>query len=113
MPRKRVPKSSKPAPELATLNSLPEELHDEILDYIFGASPSLKHTVRFDPKVNREVPTDTGRWIDGLRYPRRKELSELALVCPAWRTAVQSRLFCHSKSSTPFLAVHMIWYDMI
>lgn len=71
--------------------TLPNELHDMILENIFGDCPSgfpLKTTGR---------DTLEG-WQVALRHPRRKELSNLALVCRQWTYLVQSRIYKNSMS---------------
>ncbi|KAL2018730.1 hypothetical protein VTK56DRAFT_436 [Thermocarpiscus australiensis] len=68
-----------------SLNDLPAEIHECILDHLFGfrVSPASKSSV--------------SRWGTALRHPRRKELSELALVSRAWRGLIQERLYRHIK----------------
>ncbi|KAM7191909.1 hypothetical protein V8F33_008633 [Rhypophila sp. PSN 637] len=67
------------------LNDLPAEIHECILDHLFGfrVSPTSKSSVM--------------RWGTALRHSRRKELSELSLVSPAWRVLIQERLYRHIK----------------
>ena len=68
-----------------SLCDLPAEIHECILDHVFGfrVSPASKSSVT--------------RWGTALRHPRRKELSELSLVSRAWRVLIQERLFRHIK----------------
>ncbi|KAK8061581.1 hypothetical protein PG994_007947 [Apiospora phragmitis] len=75
-----------------TLDQLPAEIHECIMDHLFGyrvstASPSSLSI----PSVNARS------WNTALRHSRRKELSNLALVMPAWRWTVQQRLYRHIK----------------
>ena len=67
------------------LNDLPAEIHECILDHLFGfrVSPTSKSSV--------------SRWGTALRHSRRKELSELALVSRIWRVLIQERLYRHIK----------------
>ena len=67
------------------LNDLPAEIHECILDHLFGfrVSPTSKSSIM--------------RWGTALRHSRRKELSELSLVSPAWRVLIQERLYRHIK----------------
>ncbi|KAM7191135.1 hypothetical protein V8F20_009453 [Naviculisporaceae sp. PSN 640] len=67
------------------LNDLPAEIHECILDHLFGfrVSPTSKSSIM--------------RWGTALRHSRRKELSELSLVSPAWRDLIQERLYRHIK----------------
>lgn len=72
-------------PAATDLNDLPAEIHECILDHLFGfrVSPASKSSVM--------------RWGTALRHSRRKELSELALVSRAWRVLIQERLYRHIK----------------
>ncbi|KAI5296345.1 hypothetical protein KEM56_005463, partial [Ascosphaera pollenicola] len=79
--------------------SLPLELHDAILDYALATRrtrPPL-HPPSFASNSNTPstVASSTGRWVRDIRHPRRKAVSELALVCPAWREAIQARVYSH------------------
>ncbi|KAK0610563.1 hypothetical protein B0T17DRAFT_500051 [Bombardia bombarda] len=67
------------------LNDLPAEIHECILDHLFGfrVSPTSKSSIT--------------RWGTALRHSRRKELSELSLVSLAWRVLIQERLYRHIK----------------
>ncbi|KAK4452144.1 hypothetical protein QBC34DRAFT_294007 [Podospora aff. communis PSN243] len=67
------------------LNDLPAEIHECILDHLFG--------FRVSPKSKSSIM----RWGTALRHPRRKELSELSLVSRAWRVLIQERLYRHIK----------------
>ena len=70
-------------------NNLPTEIHEAILDQLFGARGSLNAIT--------PATSSTCSWSKSLRHPRRKILSDLALVCPAWRTLVQGRIYRHSQ----------------
>ena len=39
----------------------------------------------------------TRNWSSAMRHPRRKQLSDLALVSRSWRCMTQARLYRHSK----------------
>lgn len=73
-------------------NDLPFEIHEAILDHLFGERTSGSGNV---------VPgrPDARSWIRALRHPRRKALSNLALISPIWRGLVQERIYRHSKFS--------------
>lgn len=95
LPESTPPTSPEETSEVKTprclLVTLPNELHDMILENIFGDCPSgfpLETTGR---------DTLEG-WQVALRHPRRKELSNLALVCRQWTYLVQSRIY---KNSMP------------
>ena len=74
----------------AALTSLPEEIQQRILDMLMG---NLKP---ISPSATRENQAyGTRNWSDSMRHPRAKELTNLALVTPAWRRMVQERLYRH------------------
>lgn len=68
-----------------SISDLPAEIHECILDHLFGfrVSPASKSSIT--------------RWGTALRHPRRKELSGLSLVSRAWRVLIQERLYRHIK----------------
>ncbi|KAK3322038.1 hypothetical protein B0H66DRAFT_531393 [Apodospora peruviana] len=67
------------------LNDLPAEIHECILDHLFGF------------RVSTTSKSSIMRWGTALRHSRRKELSELSLVSAAWRVLIQERLYRHIK----------------
>ncbi|KAH6692678.1 hypothetical protein F5X68DRAFT_259290 [Plectosphaerella plurivora] len=77
------PALSHPAP---TFESLPAEIHESILDHIFGYRISM--VVKRSPHR---------KWNKSLRYARRKELSDLCLVNRMYQGLVQQRLFQHLR----------------
>lgn len=86
-----VQKPSQSRPELL-FEKLPYEIHEAILDHLFGVRASTLSTA---------TPANSGArcWNKALRHPRRKALSNLALVSPVWRPLVQERIYRHSLSS--------------
>jgi hypothetical protein len=68
-----------------SLNDLPTEIHECILDHLFGF------------RVSATSKSSITRWGTALRHPRRKELSELSLVSGSWRILIQERLYRHIK----------------
>lgn len=81
-----------PPPSMATnLNDLPAEIHECILDHLFG------YTVSASSKSSLGMPSVTRSWGTALRHSRRRELSCLALVSSVWRALVQERLYRHIK----------------
>ncbi|UKZ65455.1 uncharacterized protein TrAtP1_006651 [Trichoderma atroviride] len=70
---------------------LPTEVHEAILDHIFGycVSATSRSTMR--------ISSLTRGWSTALRHSRRRELTALALVNRVWRVLVQQRLFRHIK----------------
>ncbi|KAJ9150248.1 F-box-like domain-containing protein [Pleurostoma richardsiae] len=73
------------------LNDLPAEIHECILDHLFG------YRVSATSKSSLGIPSVTRSWATALRHSRRKELSSLALVSSVWRVLVQERLYRHIK----------------
>ncbi|KAI5859677.1 hypothetical protein GGS23DRAFT_600198 [Durotheca rogersii] len=77
---------------ILTLARLPAEIHECILDHIFG------YRVSTTSPSSLNIPSANARsWSTALRHSRRKELSNLALVCPLWRDLIQQRLYRHIK----------------
>ncbi|ORY57923.1 uncharacterized protein BCR38DRAFT_354017 [Pseudomassariella vexata] len=75
-----------------SLMTLPAEIHECILDHLFG------YRVSTTSPSSLSIPSVNARsWSTALRHSRRKELSNLALVMPLWRDLVQERLFRHLK----------------
>lgn len=69
---------------------LPIEIHEAILDHLFGERASAFTSC---------APGKSARsWNKSLRHPRRKALSNLALITPVWRALVQDRIYRHSES---------------
>ena len=73
---------------------LPIEIHEAILDYLFGERASAFTSCAPGKSVRS--------WNKSLRHPRRKALSNLALITPVWRALVQDRIYRHSWC--PFLS---------
>ncbi|KAI9743609.1 MAG: hypothetical protein M1818_002925 [Claussenomyces sp. TS43310] len=69
-----------------TFCDLPIEIHELILDHVFGARGSTANT-----------PTSSRGWNTTLRHSRRRHLSDLALVNRRYRNLVQGRLYKHIK----------------
>ncbi|KAF5015477.1 hypothetical protein F66182_13180, partial [Fusarium sp. NRRL 66182] len=86
-------------------DDLPFEIHEAILDHLFGERTSGSGTI---------VPgrPDAQSWIRALRHPRRKALSNLALISPIWRDLVQERIYRHIKvkGTTEGLAECENWF---
>ena len=74
------------------LCDLPVEIHECILDHLFGvrASASSRSVAAGRTKALRS-------WGTVLRHSRRREVSELALVSLKWRQLIQDRLYRHLK----------------
>lgn len=69
---------------------LPNEIHESILDYLFGARGSTLASIT-------PATSTASSWSKALRHPRRKILSDLALVTRTWRRLVQERIYRHSE----------------
>ncbi|KAJ0107991.1 hypothetical protein J7T55_008127 [Diaporthe amygdali] len=82
-----------PQPPLThtNLDDLPAEIHECILDHLFG------YRVSASSKSSLGMPSVTRSWGTALRHSRRKELSALALVSSVWRALIQERLYRHVK----------------
>ena len=66
------------------LSDLPLEIQEHIMDYLAGPLGSA-------------VSSNASRnWNHAMRHPRRKQLTELALVSSSWKHMVQERVFRHS-----------------
>ncbi|KAL4930392.1 uncharacterized protein BDV17DRAFT_46289 [Aspergillus undulatus] len=68
---------------------LPVEIHETILDYLFG-----ERTSAFTSSCGKSPARS---WNKSFRHPRRKALSNLALILPIWRVLVQDRIYRHIK----------------
>ena len=80
-----------PASTQVNLNALPAEIHECVLDHLFG------YRVSTSSKSSLGIPCVTKSWGTALRHSRRRELSELALVSDVWRILIQERLYRHIK----------------
>ncbi|KAL8335834.1 hypothetical protein RB598_009834 [Gaeumannomyces tritici] len=78
-------------PQGIDLNDLPPEIHECILDHLFG------YRVSAASKSSMGMNSVTRSWGTALRHSRRRELSELALVSRVWRVLIQERLYRHIK----------------
>jgi hypothetical protein len=72
-------------------SELPIEVHEAILDHIFG------YRVSITSGSGMKVASMSRSWGDDMRQCRRKELTELALVSSSWRVLIQQRLYRHVK----------------
>ncbi|KAM0498981.1 hypothetical protein D7B24_007147 [Verticillium nonalfalfae] len=83
-----------------SLLDLPSEVHEMILDHLFGYRVSTKS------KSSVDMQSVTKSWNTALRHSRRRELSELALINHTWRILIQQRLFRHLKLKATIDSVH-------
>lgn len=72
-------------------DELPTEVHEAILDHLFGycISPTSSSAMRISSLAKS--------WSGAQRHCRRRELADLALVNQVWRVLVQQRLYRHVK----------------
>lgn len=92
----------------SALNDLPTEIHEQILDNLFGVrSSASSRTTAGKSKALRS-------WGTALRHSRRREVSELALVSDKWRGLIQDRLYRHLKIKGTRESVEqsMYWFCM-
>ncbi|KAJ5209894.1 hypothetical protein N7472_000033 [Penicillium cf. griseofulvum] len=97
---------SAPAQSGIQFVDLPVEIHEIILDQMFGKRASAgNHTVYGE--------SSAPNWIKALHHPRRKALSNLALTCRVWTGLVQSRIYRHIriKGSRDELAECARWFN--
>lgn len=73
-----------------TLEDLPLEIQGLILDYLFGEIHSVAST-------STSLKSAVIRLSSAMRHPRRKALTDVALVSPTWRELVQERIYRHSE----------------
>ncbi|KAM0255099.1 hypothetical protein ACHAQJ_006103 [Trichoderma viride] len=79
------------SPPARHFEELPTEVHEAILDHIFG------YCVSATSRSAMRISSLTRGWSTALRHSRRRELTALALVNRVWRVLVQQRLFRHIK----------------
>ncbi|KAH8173783.1 hypothetical protein LIA77_05202 [Sarocladium implicatum] len=81
----------RPAVPSATLAKLPVEVHEVILDHIFGYRVSAT-------SCNNLLKTQAAQSLGtAMRHSRRREHTRLALVSRTWRILIQQRLYRHVK----------------
>lgn len=85
-------KAEHPPSSILTLQSLPVEIHEAILDHLFGMRAS---TTTRSPTAGSSA--GLRGWNSALRHSRRKQRTDLALVSKTWRVLVQERLYRHLK----------------
>jgi hypothetical protein len=97
-------------PPATDFKELPIEVHEAILDHIFG------YRVSATSGSSMKVSKVTRSWGTALRHSRRRELTELALVSHTWRDLIQQRLYRHVKlkAAVDFLEdamLHFVRYE--
>ncbi|PGG97360.1 hypothetical protein AJ79_09231 [Helicocarpus griseus UAMH5409] len=84
---------------------LPIEIHEAILDHLFGVRGSTLASIS-------PAKSSPNSWSKALRHPRRKALSDLALVSSIWHPLVQERIYRHIqvKGTTDGLLECAEWF---
>ncbi|KAL8804297.1 MAG: hypothetical protein Q9182_002662 [Xanthomendoza sp. 2 TL-2023] len=77
-------------PHSVRLTGLPVEVQEGIIDHLAG------HIVGIFPS-SAGIPHGSRNWSTAMRHPRRKQLSDMALVSKTWRGLIQERLYRHIK----------------
>ena len=77
---------------LSPLCNLPVEIHECILDHLFGVRLSASSRIS-----STDMSKSLRNWNTKLRHCRRREVSDLALVGKKWKVLVQERLYRHIK----------------
>ncbi|KOS45627.1 hypothetical protein ACN38_g3483 [Penicillium nordicum] len=87
-----VPASTISAPAQSAIQfvNLPVEIHEIILDCIFGKRASAGNHTAYGQ-------SSAQNWSKALHHPRRKALSNLAVTCRVWTGLVQSRIYRHVR----------------
>lgn len=88
------------------LCDLPVEIHECILDHLFGFRTAA--ALRVIPGRSKVLRG----WGTALRHSRRREVSELALVSAPWRNLIQERLYRHLKikGTTDSIQQSLEWF---
>ncbi|KAL8647637.1 MAG: hypothetical protein Q9226_006352 [Calogaya cf. arnoldii] len=77
-------------PPSVRLTGLPVEVQEGVLDHLAG------HLIGITP-ASAGTSSGSRNWSTAMRHPRRKQLSDLALVSKTWRALIQERLYRHIK----------------
>ncbi|KAL8864838.1 MAG: hypothetical protein Q9174_007198, partial [Haloplaca sp. 1 TL-2023] len=72
------------------LSDLPVEVQEGIIDHLAGQLIGIASATAATSRGPRN-------WSTAMRHPRRKQLSDLALVSKTWRNLIQERLYRHIK----------------
>lgn len=92
-------------PHSVHLAELPVEVQDCVIDHLAG------HLVGTAPS-SVTAPRGFRNWSTAMRHPRRKQLSDLALLSKTWRELIQERLYRHSMLNTSGKAPLVYSVDM-
>ncbi|KAL9028778.1 MAG: hypothetical protein Q9180_007117 [Flavoplaca navasiana] len=84
-------------PHALRLTALPVEVQEGIIDHLAG------HLIGITP-ASAVTTSGLRNWSTAMRHPRRKQLSDLALVSKTWRALIQERLYRHIKVKGTYAA---------
>ena len=98
------------ATSTSALCNLPVEIHECILDHLFGVRLSASATTWASCAGRSRVLRG---WSTALRHSRRRDVWELALVTEKWRQLIQERLYRHIKIKATRESVDqaMVWFE--
>ncbi|KAI4227549.1 MAG: hypothetical protein L6R36_002315 [Xanthoria steineri] len=86
-------------PHSVRLTGLPVEVQEGVIDHLAG------HLIGITP-ASALTPSGSRNWSTAMRHPRRKQLSDLALVSKTWRALIQERLYRHIKVKGTYAGFH-------
>ena len=72
------------------LSHLPGEIQETILEGLLGSLSSISCS-------KNDGSHGTKNWSSIMRHPRRRQISDLALISPTWRRLVQQRIYRHGE----------------
>lgn len=81
--------ASRTKPRSVHLTDLPIEVQEGIIDHLAGNLLSTTSDVS-------SIRNGCRNWSVAMRHPRRRQLTDLALISRTWRRLIQERLFRHS-----------------
>jgi hypothetical protein len=99
--------AERPPSSKHSLEALPIEIHEAILDHLFGMRAS---TTARSPSAGASAALRN--WGSALRHSRRRQRTDLALVNKTWRILVQDRLYRHLKikGTTASILQSIAWF---
>lgn len=108
-PESSVPSNEAPSASSA-LCKLPVEIHECILDHLFGMRLSASAITRTSSSGQSKILRG---WSTALRHCRRRDVWELALVTKDWRDLIQDRLYRHIKIKGTRRSIDLatIWFE--
>ena len=82
-----------------SIEDLPPEVQSTIFDHIFGDMQAVTSGSSVITRGSKSITSS-------MRHPRRKAVSNLALICRAWCTLVQERIYRHIKIKGTRAGIH-------